>query len=157
MMSSVLTTPITLLLLTACAQKDDGFTRTINHGEEDSAEPTALDPSQEEIWDTAMENGGGAGDTFDATWVRCEENGLRWTFHAELNYAARRVDVETDLGTSFYETWYLEAQDDSNQVWELTLPDGLSANTCDETIPLVWTARGWADWEEDYESQYTPP
>lgn len=157
-MFSVLTTLLIPWLLIACGTpEDDGFGRGINHGEDDTAGPTALDPEQEEVWDTANENGGGGSDTFNAIWVRCEEGGLRWTFHAELNYAARRVDVETDLGTSSYEMWYLEAQDNTNTMWELTLPDGLSANTCDETIPLLWTARGWADWEVEYESQYTPP
>lgn len=147
-----------LTLLPACkGEEDDGFGRGINHGEDDTAGTTTLDDGEDTAWDTAQENGGGGADTWNAVWVRCEEGGLRWTFHAELNYAARRVDVESDVGTVDYEMWYLEAQDDTSMVWEVTVPDGLSANTCDETIPLVWTAVGWADWEVDYESQYTPP
>ncbi len=155
----MLTTPLTLLLLLACGRDDDdGFGRSINHGDDDdTGGPTALDPDLDESWDTAMENGGGGADTFNATWVRCEPEGPTWTFHAELNYAARRVDVELDQGTTGYEMWYLESQDNTYTLWEVSLPAGLSLNTCDETVPLVWTASGWADWEVVYESQYTPP
>lgn len=149
---------ILLPLLLACGPKDDDG-RRINHGdgEEDSAPPVKFDEGGDTAWDTALENGGGGDDTFDAIWVRCENGGQRWTFHAELNYAARRVDVEVGQGTEDYEMWYLEAQNQAYKLWEVTVREGMSSNTCDETLPLVWTAKGWADWEVSYESEYTPP
>lgn len=142
-------------LLLACHKDDDGLIRPINHGGDDSAGATEL--TGDSAYDISNEDGGGGEDTFNATWVRCEQGGEIWTFHAELNYAARRVDVESGVGTTVYEMWYLSAQDDTNRVWEVTISDGYSTHTCDEIVPLVWTASGWADWEVQTDSEYTPP
>ena len=142
-------------LLAACHKDDDKLIRPINHGGDDTSGSVSL--AGDTAYDLSLEDGGGGDDTFNATWVRCEDNGLTWTFHAELNYAARRVDVESGVGTDTYEMWYLDAQDDTNRVWEVTISGGYSTHGCDETVPLTWTAAGWADWEVQTESEYTPP
>ena len=152
MLSGVL--PILLIhaLLIGCAgDDDDGFGRAINHGDDsvdtDTTEPEDTGPG----WDTSLDDGGGSDDTFNAVWVRCEDGGATWTFHAELNYAARHV------GTTRYERWYLRAQSEERLLWEVTVPNSLSSNTCEETVPLLWTATGATAWAVTYESEYTPP
>lgn len=160
MLSGVVHLLLIPALLTGCADDDDdGFGRAINHGDDsahtdtDTTEPEDTGPG----WDTSLDNGGGGDDTFNAVWVRCEDGGQTWTFHAELNYAARHVDVETNQGTTRYERWFLAAQSEERLLWEVTVPNSLSSNTCEETVPLIWTASGVTGWEVIYETQYTPP
>ena len=162
MLLPVLTFLLIPTLLFGCSGgEEDDFGRSINHGDDskdtdtgpDSTAPVDTGPG----WDTSLDNGGGGDDTFNAVWVRCEDGGQTWTFHAELNYAARHVDVQIDVGTKQYEQWYLRADSEERLVWEVTVPNGLSSNTCDEEIPLTWVATGATGWEVTYESLYTPP
>lgn len=160
MLSGVLPLILIPTLILGCAgDEDDGFGRTINHGDDsqDTDSDSVAQVDSGPGWDTSLDNGGGGEDTFNAVWVRCEDGGQTWTFHAELNYAARDVDVQINLGTDSYEQWYLRAQTEERLVWEVEVPHGLSSNTCDEEVPLTWVARGATGWEVTYESLYTPP
>lgn len=161
MLSSVLTLALIHTLLLGCAgDEDDGFGRSINHGDDsdtDTDTDSAVEVDTGPGWDTSLDDGGGGDDTFNAVWVRCEDGGQTWTFHAELNYAARDVDVLINEGTSDYERWFLAAQSEERRLWEVTVPQGLSSNTCDEELPLTWLARGATGWEVTYETLYTPP
>lgn len=160
---------ILLLALLACNKDDDGFDRSYGGG--DDGDDTAVDSGGGDdsgpthTGDTspdpvAYDPDGGGEDTFDATWSRCEElgaGGVRWTFHAELRYAASDVQVELDLGDQGYELWYLETADSgAGLVWEVAV-ENLSNRTCDEWIELLWTASGGTEWSTTYESLYTPP
>lgn len=147
-----------LLLAFGCRDKDDTGFPIYHHKDSEDSEPDPGTPTDtgDFGWDSGMENGGGGADTWNAVWVRCEQEGLSWTFHAELNYAAANVVVELAQGDATYEVWYLSPQGQDRQVWEVTVGDGLSAHTCAETIALRWTAYG-TDWDVAYESLYTPP
>lgn len=156
-----------LLALLACSKDDDGFDRSYGGGgDDDTAQDTGAPddsgpPDSGETGDrpNPYDPAGGGDDTFDATWSRCEElgnNGVRWTFHAELRYAASEVQVELDQGAEGYELWYLEPTDGAGLVWEVAV-ENLSNRTCDEWIELLWTASGGVEWSTTYESLYTPP
>lgn len=162
------------LLLLACGDDDErtfgtGGTTDTGDSAGDSGESAETAESTESgddsgIWDTdpwgggdtSLDNGGGGEDTVNATWVRCESEGASWTFHTELNYAARGVTVDVAKGTSGYEVWYLQVQDEGRTLWETTV-EGRSGHNCEETLDLLWTIEGSTGWVVHYESQYTPP
>ena len=103
--------------------------------------------------------GGGGGDqSFLSVEVLCEgdQKEYTWTYRALLSFQASYVTVEVDPGSSDYEAWYLEDQGGDGTDWAVQVTELLSTRSCDRPAELLWSAFGLGEWEETYESTYSP-
>ena len=155
---------ISILLVMACGDEDDGFgsggSSTSGGGADNACNADNADNADNACnacgGDTGESSGGDG--VFPDVSATCSGDNVEWTWtlSATLSSGASALWVEVDPNTADYDKWDLSMVDGGGKQWEAEVTELYTATDCDGEKLLEWHAMVGGDDLETTETSYSP-